>query len=117
VGKLHYEDVLVVEFEDRLLAHLQFVIGVKLRRNESFYFAWRDEPSSGGGRSAIWMHPSIPLRFHYRTRAATALNLRWVDELLATANSAAGLRIIPPPEPDPPLEQQRAAEQQRAVAR
>ncbi|BDZ44371.1 ATP-dependent DNA ligase [Naasia aerilata] len=97
MGKLHYGDALVVEFEDRLLAHLQIAIGVKLRRNESFHFAWRDEQSVGGGRSTIWMHPAVPLRFHYRSRALPSLNLHWVDGLIGTANTAAGLRIIPEP--------------------
>lgn len=97
MGKLHYRDTLVVDFDDRLLAHLQIAIGVKLRRNESFHLAWRDDPSVGGGRSTIWMHPSIPLRFSYRSRAMPPLNLHWVDELIATANTAAGMRIVPEP--------------------
>jgi hypothetical protein len=97
LGKLHYGDALVVDFDDRLLAHLQIAIGVKLRRNESFHFAWRDEASVGGGRSTIWLHPTIPLRFHYRSRSVPALNLHWVDELIASANTPGGLRVIPEP--------------------
>ena len=41
-----------VEFDDRVLAHLQAVIGVKIRRNERFFFSWFDTQAVGDGRSA-----------------------------------------------------------------
>jgi len=46
MGKLTYDSTLTVDFDDRVLAHLQLVIGAKLRRAESFYFSWRDDPAS-----------------------------------------------------------------------
>ena len=36
MGKLTYDSTLTVDFDDRVLAHLQLVIGAKLRRAESF---------------------------------------------------------------------------------
>ena len=53
MGKLTYDSTLTVDFDDRVLAHLQLVIGAKLRRAESFYFSWRDDPAVGDGRSAL----------------------------------------------------------------
>jgi hypothetical protein len=38
VGKLTYDSTLVVDFEDRTLAHLHLVVGAKLRRGEAFFF-------------------------------------------------------------------------------
>jgi hypothetical protein len=43
MGSFHYDVGFSADFEDRLLAHLQIVIGAKLRRGEGFYFSWRDE--------------------------------------------------------------------------
>ncbi|KFF58097.1 ATP-dependent DNA ligase, partial [Cryobacterium sp. MLB-32] len=43
MGKLTYDSSLTADFDDRVLAHIQLVIGTKLRRGESFYFSWRDD--------------------------------------------------------------------------
>lgn len=39
MGKLYYDSTLNTDIDDRTLAHLQVVIGAKLRRGESFYFS------------------------------------------------------------------------------
>jgi hypothetical protein len=65
MGMLLYGAALTVTFDDRVLAHLQFVIAAKLRRHDSFFFSWGDNPNIGGGRSAVWMNHSIPILFHY----------------------------------------------------
>ena len=52
-----------IHIEDRALAHLKVVIAVKLRRGESFTLSWRHPDDQPRGRSTIWLHPSIPLRF------------------------------------------------------
>ena len=44
-----------IQFDDRVLAHVQIVMSAKLRRGENFFFSWRDSPSVGDGRSAIWI--------------------------------------------------------------
>lgn len=97
MGRLTYAATLVITFDDRTLAHLQVVIQAKLRRNESFYFTWTDEPI-GAGRSAIWLHCNIPLSFKF-VGAPTSLNRNWLTALLATANSPAGLHVTPEPPP------------------
>ena len=43
MGKFIYDSMVKVDFEGRLLAHLQLVIGAKLRRGESFHFTWKDD--------------------------------------------------------------------------
>lgn len=43
MGKLVYDSTFTAEFDDRLLTHLQIVIGMKLRRGESFMFSWKDD--------------------------------------------------------------------------
>ena len=54
-----------IHIEDRALAHLKIVIATKLRRQESFTLSWRHPEGEPGGRSTIWIHPSIPLRFTF----------------------------------------------------
>ncbi|MCU1569331.1 MAG: uncharacterized protein JWR33_72 [Naasia sp.] len=97
MGKLTYDSTLVVDFDDRVLAHLQIVIGAKLRRNESFYFSWRDDSQIGDGRSVIWLHPAIPIFYKFYGGRPPAINRAWIDDLMTAANSAAGLRLVPEP--------------------
>jgi hypothetical protein len=101
VGKLTYDSTLTVDFEDRVLAHLQLVIGAKLRRAESFYFSWRDDPAVGDGRSALWIHPTIPLYFKYAGGRQPSINRAWIDLLMSAANSPGGLHLMPEPPEDP----------------
>src|ERR1700710_1624654 len=101
MGKLTYDSSLTVDFDDRTLAHLQLVIGAKLRRNEAFYFSWRDDEAIGDGRSVIWLHPTIPLALKFFGGRPPGINRVWVDELMLTANSPAGLQLIEEPKPDP----------------
>lgn len=98
VGKLTYDSTLGVDFDDRVLAHLQLVIGAKLRRAESFYFSWRDDPAIGDGRSTLWMHPTIPLYFKYAGGRQPSINRAWIDALMSTANSPGGLVLVPEPD-------------------
>jgi len=97
MGKLTYDSTLNVDFDDRVLAHIQVVVGAKLRRGEPFYFTWRDDPKSGDGRSSIWMHPGIPISFKYYGSRSPSLNREWVEALMVTANSSGGLQIVPEP--------------------
>jgi len=97
MGKLTYDSSLTADFDDRVLAHIQVVVGAKLRRGEAFYFSWRDDPKSGEGRSTIWMHPSIPIAYKYFGSRSPLLNREWVEALMITANSSGGLQIVPEP--------------------
>ncbi len=97
MGKLTYDSTMVVNFDDRVLAHLQVVIGAKLRRGESFQLSWVTDQAEGSGRNVIWLDPGIPLGFKYDTARAPVLNRAWIEALMATAHSAGGLRLVPEP--------------------
>lgn len=92
MGSLTYDRV-VVEFDDRVLAHLQVVIIQKLRRGESFLLSWRDAAVVGDGRSSAWMHPSIPLYFKFAGGHPPNINPNWVAQLTRSANSSQGLIV------------------------
>ncbi|GAA2250414.1 ATP-dependent DNA ligase [Herbiconiux moechotypicola] len=97
MGKLTYDSTMSVEFEDRVLAHLQLVIAAKLRRGEAFFFSWKDDPAAGDGRTSVWLHPTIPLSFKFYGSRQPAINRAWVESLMQAANSTHGLQIIPEP--------------------
>lgn len=86
-----------VEFDDRVLAHLKVVIVAKLRRSESFTFSWDYASADGSGHSSVWLHPAIPMQFEFLGSREPSINRAWLDLLIATANSPAGLRIVPEP--------------------
>ncbi|WP_233202004.1 ATP-dependent DNA ligase [Cryobacterium sp. Y11] len=92
MGSLTYDRV-VVEFDDRMLAHLQLVIIQKLRRGESFVLSWRDAAVVGDGRSSAWLHPAIPLYFKFSGGHAPTINPNWVAQLTRSANSSQGLVV------------------------
>lgn len=89
-----------VQLDDRTLAHLQIVIIAKLRRQESFAFSWKDPSSAGDGRSTIWLHPMVALRFRFAGSRPPAVNPAWVAVLTASANSGGGLHVLPEPTGD-----------------
>ncbi|MGN6762305.1 MAG: DUF7882 family protein [Leifsonia sp.] len=93
MGKLIYGGTTEIGFEDRVLAHLQIVIGLKLRRKEGFFFSWRDEQGVGDGRSAIWIDPAIPLLFRYSGGRHPRINKTWLEQLTMSSNSAQGLQL------------------------
>ena len=97
MGKFAYDKALSVDFDDRTLAHLQIVIGMKLRRGESFYFSWKDDQAVGDGRTAIWLHPSIPLVYKYYGSRLPRINPEWVRALEMTANTNIGLQVVDEP--------------------
>ena len=97
MGSLTYDSSFRVDFDDRVLAHLQIVIGAKLRRGEAFYFSWKSDDGSGDGRTTIWLHPSLSLLYKYSADTQPALNRHWVETLTVSANSAAGLQLVPEP--------------------
>ena len=95
MGTLTYDSKLVATIDDRALAHLQLVIVAKLRRGESFAFTYTDPTGNGLGRATEWMHPAISLTFQYFGSRMPAINPAWVQALSESANSNAGLQVIP----------------------
>jgi hypothetical protein len=98
MGTLTYNGTRSIEFDDRALAHLQIVIGAKLRRNEAFYLSWS---GADGGRSTIWIHPTHSLTYDYLTNEKPSLNRAWIDRLTECSFRPSGLVLLPEPESDP----------------
>ena len=92
-----------VEFDDRVLAHLQAVIGVKVRRNERFFFSWFDTQAVGDGRSAAWIAPEVPLAFRFTSPNQHRLNRPWVESMILSAGSPGGLVLTQEPETGEPV--------------
>jgi hypothetical protein len=99
MGKFIYNNTIKVDFEDRLLSHLQVVITTKLRRGESFTFMWKDDSSIGDGRTMVWLYPNASMVFKFYGGRKPSLNPAWLEALSAVANSNSGLYIVPEPTP------------------
>jgi hypothetical protein len=92
VGTLYYGDAgTPIEIDDRALAHLKIAITTKLRRNESFTLSWRHADGQPRGRSSLWLHPAIPIRFVFESVEAGELDRDWIEELMRGANSGGGI--------------------------
>lgn len=95
MGKIVYgNDARSIEIDDRVLAHLRVVVMNKLRRSEPFFF----HHSSPSGIRSLWLHPSVPLVFHFYGSRSPAVNRTWVEALMREANGPNGLSIVPEPE-------------------
>jgi hypothetical protein len=100
MGKILYGEAgTEIVFDDRDMAHLQLVIGAKLRRKESFFFTWKEDPSTGEGRNSIWIDSAIPLYFKYFGSKPPTINREWLELLTLSANSAQGMQFISEPPP------------------
>lgn len=95
MGKFLYGSTDEYSFDDHTLAHLRSVIVAKLVRQESFVFTWQDAQK----QHSIWLHPGAHIRFVFDEQKQLKLNRRWVETLAELANTPAGLRLIPEPEP------------------
>lgn len=96
MGRLRYggvgEEIVI---DDVALAHLKVVITTKLRRDESFTVSWDHPDDQPGGRSTIWLHPSIPLWFVFDDVEPAELNPAWLDDLVRSSHSTGGIRLDP----------------------
>jgi len=96
VGRFIYDTVSTsIDLDDRTLAHLRIVVMNKLRRSEPFMFDV--ELGEGNGRRSFWIHPSVPMQFHFFGSRPPRINLRWVEELMRAASGPGGLTILPEP--------------------
>jgi len=92
MGTLKYDGT-TVDFEDRVLAHMEVVVIQKLRRQEAFFMSWHEPDSAGGGRTGIWLHPAALLTFHYSSNEAAKIDREWVERLTFSASSSAGMFV------------------------
>lgn len=94
MGYLHYGAARhQIEFDDRVLAHLQIVIAAKLRRGESMMLSWEHGVQNGSGRSMIWINAGTDLHFEFAGNRMPSINPAWINELAALGYSAHGLVV------------------------
>ncbi|WP_246150251.1 hypothetical protein [Agromyces intestinalis] len=95
MGTLYYGDSgTPIGIEDRALAHVKVAIVTKLRRGEAFTLSWRHPEDQPRGRSTLWIHQSIPLRFVFDTPETPELSREWIEDLMRSANSTGGIQLI-----------------------
>ena len=95
VGTLYYGDSgTPIDIDDRALAHLKVAIVTKLRRGESFTVSWLHAPDQPRGRSTLWLHHSIPLRFVFDDVESPELSREWIEDLMRSANSTGGVLLV-----------------------
>ena len=95
MGTLYYGDSgTPIGIEDRTLAHLKVAVITKLRRGESFTLSWQHTDDQPRGRSTIWLHPAVSLRFVFDEPVQPELNRRWIEELMRSANSTGGVQLV-----------------------
>lgn len=92
MGTLFYADQ-AIEMDDRTLAHLKVAVVTKLRRGESFTLSWTHADDQPVGRTTIWMHESIPLRFEFDEPQPPQLHREWIEEILRSANTTGGIQL------------------------
>lgn len=80
-----------IRIDDYALAHLKVVITTKLRRGERFILSWQHPAGDAGGRTTIWLHPAIALRFEFDASVVPELDTAWLEELAQSANSIGGI--------------------------
>lgn len=94
MGRLYYGNGTdAIEMPDRTLAHLRVLATTKLRRSESFSVSWRHPDDVVGGRSTIWLHCSIPLRFEFDSAESEELDRRYLEEMAKAAASSGGVTL------------------------
>lgn len=104
MGSFIYEDNVKVEIEDRALMHLQLVITAKLRRREAFTFTWREDISTGGGRTTVWVHCGSTIVYKYGGSRQPSINRYWIEALAYTANAPTGLYLVHEPAGSMPVD-------------
>lgn len=92
MGTLNYGSW-AVEFDDRLLTHLQIVIVNRLRRGESVLMSWLDALAAGDGRNSIWLTNSTPIYFKFNGSRVPAIDRERIARLEESAASTTGLLV------------------------
>ncbi|WP_404446612.1 ATP-dependent DNA ligase [Microbacterium marinum] len=97
MGTFRYAAIVKTDIEDRALAHMQIVVGNKLKRGEPFFFTWREDASLGDGRRSVWIHPYADLEFRFYGSRSPQINHAWLEAMSRAANSTTGLYVLSEP--------------------
>ncbi len=96
MGTIHYGGSgTTVHIEDRALAHSEGRDLDQAAPRESFTLSWRHRDDEERGRSTLWLHPAIPLRFVFDDAEPTTLSREWIERLADSANSSGGIMLVP----------------------
>ena len=79
------------DLDDVLLAHLKLVIIAKLRRGESFVVTVPAFEHGCQVREALWVNPSVPLRFVMDEADGPLLDPHRLEALMIQANTLGGI--------------------------
>ena len=86
-----------LRIDDRTMFHLEIAINAVLAVGDSFSFTWREDPSTGRGRTSVWMSRSSSFRIRYDGVELGPINPAWVRVLMVQAGRREGLEILPEP--------------------
>ena len=92
MGQLIYGATTYV-LDDRVLAHLQVIVSMKLRRSENFFVSWRSSRDEGSGRQSVWIDNGMHLGFHYDGARIPSVNREWAEAMASSANTNFGLQL------------------------
>ena len=81
--------------DDRLLAHLQVLISLKLRRGENFFLSWPKGTADGSGRISIWVDNGVAIACEYDGGRPPTIQREWVESMAEAAGSSLGLQVTP----------------------
>ncbi|MFC5128095.1 hypothetical protein ACFPRL_34695 [Pseudoclavibacter helvolus] len=87
-----------VEIDDRALAHVKVAMLSLLRAGHSFAFSHPRPATQGGGRETLWVSPSIELRFRFRGSRPPRISADWLQSIIESADTQAGMRLVPEPQ-------------------
>ena len=87
-----------VQIDDRALAHLKIAILSLLRAGKSMAFCFDRSADLGSGREALWISPSTEIRFVFLGSRPPRINHEWLRDIVETANTATGLRLVREPQ-------------------
>ena len=105
MGHLYYgNESYQIELADRPLAHLKVAMLSLLRSGQSIAFSFTHPANRGSGRETLWITPATNVRFRFEGARPPALNEQWVRAIMASANTATGMHLVPEPVADPSSE-------------
>ena len=86
-----------VELDDRPLSHLKIALLTLLRAGKSVSFSFTRPTRAGSGRETLWISPSTEIRFLFAGTRPPTVNELWVWQIMETADSPTGMRMLPEP--------------------
>jgi hypothetical protein len=92
-----------IEMDGRQLAHLQYILGQRFRRQEALLLTFTTGDGADRLRRTVWLTPSSPVEFTFDADVSYKLNREWLEQLMQQSYSAQGVVLTAEPgsETDP----------------